>query len=87
MKCKIQITGGISGNRIIEMKLHNSIETKKIRFNGIDCFYDTVGQAKKDIAYAYEMLKTEEPEFEIITKMYDNTGVSYDASTAKIINL
>jgi len=44
-------------------------------------------EAKEELRKAYWRLKKEEPDYDMITKSKDNTYLSYDASTAKIIKL
>ena len=87
MKTSILITGQISGNRNLLMKIQTiDSEVKKLPFNDYEVIFNTKKEAVKALSEARRAIKEEEPEF-------FNEGVSYtrgyvlnyDASSAKII--
>lgn len=89
MKCKIEITGQISGNYTLLRKLGMRSEGYiKGTFNSFYIIYNNIGDAKKDIKEAFQSLKSDEPDYYKeggIYKQSDNSFLNYDASTAKII--
>lgn len=89
MKCKIEITGQISGNYTLLRKLGiRSQGYKKGMFNSFSIFYNSVGDAKKDIKEAFQSLKSDEPDYYKnggISKQSSNSFLDYDASTAKLV--
>lgn len=89
MKCKIEINGRISGNYTLLKKMGMRSEGYiKGVFNSFYLIYNSIGDAKKDIKEAFQGLKSDEPDYYKeggISKQSDNSFLSYDASTAKIV--
>jgi len=87
MKVQIYIKGGISGNRTISNAIANGDYYGSGQFGSLIINFNTMKEAKEELRKAYWRLKKEEPDYDMITKSKDNTYLSYDASTAKIIKL
>lgn len=86
MKNYIRISGGISGNGILERALgRRAIDFKQENY-GIRYFlYTTIEEAKQDLKEAYTALKEDEPDYDGVCLGYKNEALIYDASIAKIV--
>ena len=85
MKARIVISGQISGNHTIREKLHGYTKCEKTHFNGFVLYYNTVGDAIKDLRQCWRNLKLDDcnGKMDYITR--DGKCLNYDESKATVV--
>lgn len=85
MKCEIFISGQISGNFKLFSALNNG-NSKKGMFNSFHIFFDTIGEAKKEMRSGRKYLVQNEDK-NCCSLSKDCERLNYDASKAVIIKI
>lgn len=84
MKARIYISGQTSSVFTIRRHLHHYSSEKDGLFNSFYLYYDTVSEAKRDLAAAWSEIKADEEPSNNDGMGYRRESLSYDAATAVI---